>query len=177
MARAPDLTDIGPLNQIIHIWPYKNLEERDRIRAAAVADGSWPARNAHLIRGMRSDIMIPLAIMPAIVPSDLGPYFEIVTETYETGELARIITAWERSIQALLKVSPVCALWYSELGGLNTFQHVWPYRSLDQRRKVREQLKSSGLWPVYGRNPSDRAYRLKAIESKIVMPAEFSPLR
>ena len=25
-------TEIGPLNQIIHIWPYKDLEERARIR-------------------------------------------------------------------------------------------------------------------------------------------------
>ena len=29
-------TEIGPLNQIIHVWPYKDLEERTRIRAEAV---------------------------------------------------------------------------------------------------------------------------------------------
>ena len=33
-------TEIGPLNQIIHVWPYRDLEERGRIRAAAVKDGA-----------------------------------------------------------------------------------------------------------------------------------------
>jgi len=28
-------TEIGPLNQIVHVWPYQDLEERARIRAAA----------------------------------------------------------------------------------------------------------------------------------------------
>ena len=28
-------TDIGPLNQIIHVWGYESLEERDRIRSEA----------------------------------------------------------------------------------------------------------------------------------------------
>src|SRR5687768_2402436 len=31
-------TEIGPLNQIIHLWGYKDLEERGRIREAAVKD-------------------------------------------------------------------------------------------------------------------------------------------
>jgi hypothetical protein len=28
-------TEIGPLNEIIHIWGYESLEERTRIRSAA----------------------------------------------------------------------------------------------------------------------------------------------
>jgi NIPSNAP protein len=169
-------TVIGPLNQIIHIWPYNDLEERNRIRAEAVEDGGWPADNAHLIKKMRAEIMIPLAIMPEIVPMNVGPYFEICTETYATGELPKIIAAWEKSIDVRLQFGPVCALWYSELGGLNKFQHIWPYRSLDQRQEIQEKLKPSGLWPIYGRNENDRAYRLESLESKIVMPSTFSPL-
>ena len=30
-------TEIGPLNQIIHIWPYDSAEERTRIRARTVS--------------------------------------------------------------------------------------------------------------------------------------------
>lgn len=37
-------TEIGPLNQIIHVWPYKDLAERDRIRAEAVKDKTWSPR-------------------------------------------------------------------------------------------------------------------------------------
>jgi hypothetical protein len=169
-------TVIGPLNQIIHVWPYSNLDERNRIRAEAVKDGSWPADNAHLIRKMQAEIMIPLTIMPEIMPANVGPYFEICTETYATGELPKIVEAWEKSVDVRLQFGPVCALWYSELGALNKFQHIWPYRSLDQRGEIQERLRSSGLWPVHGRNDKDRKYRLESLESKIVMPSAFSPL-
>jgi hypothetical protein len=33
-------TEIGPLNQVIHVWPYENGAERSRIRAESVKDGS-----------------------------------------------------------------------------------------------------------------------------------------
>src|SRR5438128_877024 len=33
-------TEIGPLNQIIHVWGYKDLEERGRIREVAVKEGA-----------------------------------------------------------------------------------------------------------------------------------------
>jgi hypothetical protein len=35
-------TEIGPLNQIVHVWPYKDIDERNKIRAAAVKDKVWP---------------------------------------------------------------------------------------------------------------------------------------
>ena len=31
-------TEIGPLNQIIHIWPYEDMAERATVRAAASKD-------------------------------------------------------------------------------------------------------------------------------------------
>ena len=35
-------TEIGPINQVVAIWPYESLEERRRIRAEAEAAGVWP---------------------------------------------------------------------------------------------------------------------------------------
>ena len=44
-------TDIGPLNQVIHIWQYDSLQQRADIRAAAAKDpsGLWPPKGADLI--------------------------------------------------------------------------------------------------------------------------------
>ena len=41
-------TEIGPLNQIIHIWQYDNLQHRADTRAAAAKDpsGLWPPKGA-----------------------------------------------------------------------------------------------------------------------------------
>ena len=66
-------TEIGPLNQIIHVWPYENLEERARIRAAAVKDKVWPPDIGEFVVRMQSDIMMPFAISPANGGCDHAP--------------------------------------------------------------------------------------------------------
>jgi hypothetical protein len=35
-------TDLGSLNRMVHIWPYKDLEHRREVREKAAADGIWP---------------------------------------------------------------------------------------------------------------------------------------
>jgi hypothetical protein len=36
-------TEIGPLNQIVHVWAYESLAERDERRARMAADPDWQA--------------------------------------------------------------------------------------------------------------------------------------
>ena len=36
------VTDIGPLNQVIHIWAYDSFEHRAAVRGEAAAKGIWP---------------------------------------------------------------------------------------------------------------------------------------
>jgi hypothetical protein len=36
-------TEIGPLNQIVHVWAYESLAERDERRAKMQADPAWQA--------------------------------------------------------------------------------------------------------------------------------------
>lgn len=172
-------TEIGPLNQIIHVWPYKDVAERDRIRAAAVKDGVWPPKTSEFIVAQQSDIMIPFPISPEIEPGNVGPYFEIRTYTYAAGELPKIMKLWEKAMPARLALSPVTAIWYSDVGSLSKFVHIWPYKSMEERNEVRRKGVATGVWP-----PSSLAkreglptYRLLSQENKIVMPSAFSPLQ
>lgn len=36
-------SEIGPINEIVHIWAFASLDERDRRRAALMADPAWQA--------------------------------------------------------------------------------------------------------------------------------------
>jgi len=172
-------TEIGPLNQIVHVWPYKDLEERSRIRAAAVKDGVWPPRIGEFVLAMRADIMIPFSISPEIKPATVGPYFEMRTYTYASGELPKIMSLWEKALPTRLKFGPVCAVWYSELGGLNKFVLIWPYQTLDQRNDTRKKAQATGVWPpaALAKKEGIPSYQLLAQENKILMPSAFSPLQ
>ena len=169
-------TEIGPLNQIIHVWPYQDLGERDRIRAAAIATGDWPPRTSEFIVNMRSEIMLPWPNSPALAAGEMGPYFEMRTYTLHPGDQPKVQKVWEKPLAARVKLSPVIALWFSELGGLNKFVHIWPYRSLDGRVAVRKQAVASGAWPPTP-GPGEPAYTTVAQETKILLAAPFSPLK
>ncbi len=60
-------SEIGPLNQIVHIWAYENLEDRERKRAALAADPEWIAFVPNiqvLIETMENVILKPTSFSP-----------------------------------------------------------------------------------------------------------------
>ena len=168
-------SEIGPLNQIVHVWPYKDLEERGRIRAEAVKAGIWPPKTAEFMVTMRSEIMIPWGDVPPLA-GKVGPYFEMRTYTYQAGDLPKIQANWTKALPNRLKFSPLLALWYSDLGALNKYVHIWPYQSLDQRMQIRKQAVDSGHWPPK-LGEGDAPYTLLSQENKILLAAPFSPLQ
>jgi hypothetical protein len=175
-------TEIGPLNQIIHIWPYKDMEERDRLRAEALkaCEGHWPPKIAEFIVTQRTDVFIPFAFSPEIKPGRQGPFFEMRTYTLASGhELPKLTKAWEAALPERLKFGPVTAIWRSELGALNKFLHIWPYKSLNERMEMREKPRATGMWPpsAAARKLGIPEYKLVQQENKIVMPSAFSPLQ
>ena len=172
-------TEIGPLNQIIHVWPYKDLAERERIREAVVKDKVWPPDIKEFITTTRSDIMMPFDFSPPIKPGRMGPFFEMRTYTYCAGELPIIRKTWESALPVRLQFGPVCAVWYSELGALNKFVHIWPYQSLDQRMEIRDKVHATGMWPAgkKAQKEGGRDYNLVLQENKILMPSAFSPFQ
>jgi hypothetical protein len=172
-------TEIGPLNQIIHVWGYKDLEERAKVREAAVKDGVWPPKISEFIVSQRSEIMIPFSFMQPIEPGKMGPFFEIRTYHFAGGELPVIKKNWENAISVRLEFGPVVAVWHAEFGKVNTFQHIWPYQSLDQREEIRRKSQATGLWPAGKKAEKEggRDYNLISQENKIVVPSAFSPLQ
>ena len=52
-------TELGPLNQIVHLWAYEDLNERARIRAEAVKEETWPPKVAEFCVSQESKILIP----------------------------------------------------------------------------------------------------------------------
>ena len=58
-------SDLGALNTMVHIWPYKSLDERHVARSQSVADGAWPAPGTiGTIAKMESKIMLPAPCSP-----------------------------------------------------------------------------------------------------------------
>lgn len=58
-------TITGPMPSFMHIWPYPDLNERQRIRAEAVAAGVWPPRGGPgRLVSQQTDIYLPTKFSP-----------------------------------------------------------------------------------------------------------------
>jgi hypothetical protein len=165
-------TEIGPLNEIVHIWGYRDLAERDRIRGEAAKDTNWPPKIQEFIREMRSEIIKPFAFVPEVRPGRVGPIFELRYYTLKPGTLPDMAKGWEAKLPERTKFSPLVLAGPVEFGKANGFVHIWAYSSLDQRAKARADAQAAGAWP-----PPGGRDRLLSQDNKILLPAAFSPLQ
>jgi len=165
-------TEIGPLNEIIHVWGYQDLAERARVRAEAAKDANWPPKTSEFIHTMRSEIVVPFAFVPEVRPGRMGPIFEVRYYTLKAGTLPDTAKGWEAKLPERMKLSPVVLAGGVEFGHANGFVHIWAYSSLEQRAKVRAEAIAAGIWP-----PPGGRDRLLTQDNKIVLPAAFSPLQ
>jgi hypothetical protein len=166
-------TEVGPLNEITHIWTYDNFEQRLAIRAEAVKTGVWPPKIAEFNVSMQSEIFLPAPFSPPLEPKDVGPLFEIRSYTLAPGAIPGMIERWSTKIEERVKLSPLVGAWYSELGALNKWVHIWAYKDAGERQRIRADATARGIWPPGG---AAAGLVLKQ-ENKLVMPAACSPLR
>lgn len=163
-------TEVGPLNQVIHVWPYEDLKHRTEVRAEAANDPNWPPQALEFILTMESEIFLSAPFMRPLNNQKLGNIYEMRIYTYQPGTIPEVLKRWEAAIPHREKYSPLAACWYSELGGLNKFIHVWPYSSFEERLRIREEATKDPNWP-----PQTREF-LARQENKLLIPASFSPM-
>jgi len=80
--------------------------------------------------------------------------------------------ALERIAQGVAErqqLSPLGALWVSEIGRLHQIVHLWPYRDLAHREQVRGRFGELKNWPA-----RTGEFTVES-ETKILRPAVFSP--
>ena len=164
-------TEAGPLNQIIHIWPYQNMAHRTASRALMESRNVWGSLNAEYLVNMNSEIYQPAPFMRPLGDREIGPIYEMRKYTYRPGDIPRVIDVWGDAIAEREKYSPLVGAFYSDGGSMNLWTHIWAYESFEQRMRVREETRKRGIWP-----PNSAATPLHE-ESKILLPAKFSPLR
>ena len=165
-------TEVGPLNQIIHVWAYDSFEHRAAVRAAAQKEEGWPPPIREFVTHQQSEVFIPAPFAPALTPREIGPLFEIRQYTLTAGSIPGLLQRWSEKIEGRQKFSPLVAGMYSEFGSLNKWVHIWAYKDANERAAVRAAAQAGGNWPA--RNPPGVVVKQ---DNSLVMPSAFSPIR
>jgi len=165
-------TEVGPLNQVIHVWPYETMDERTRLRAEATKLQGWPPNVREFVVSQKSQVFIPAPFSPKLEPRQLGGIYEIRLYTLKPGAIPNQIERWSGAIAERVKLSPLAFAGHSELGDLNIWCHIWAYKDAAARFEIREKARKEGIWPPRGGQPGTI---LKQV-NMLVVPAAFSPM-
>ena len=165
-------TEVGPLNQVIHVWPYETMDERTRLRAESTKLQGWPPAVREFVVAQKSQIFIPAPFSPKLEPRQLGGIYEISMYTLKPGAVPNQIERWSGAIGERVKLSPLAFAGHSELGDLNLWCHIWAYKDAAERFAIRDKARKEGIWPPRGGQPG---MVLKQM-NMLVVPAAFSPL-
>lgn len=166
-------SEVGPLNEVIHIWPYADIAERDAVRAEAVRSGVWPPHVHEMIHAMNSEIYRPFPFMTEFLSGEHGPLFEYRSYTVHPHTMPGIIKGWEDAIEARSELSPCAMAMHTDVGDLNKYVHIWPYKSFEHRMQVRDESVAKGVWPPKG-SPKGA---IITQDNKLLFAPDFSPLR
>ena len=86
-------TEIGPLNQVIHVWPYEDLQQRAEIRARAAKEPDWPPKTGDLLLSMESGIYVPAPSSPKLGGGQkLGNIYEMRIYQCQPGSIPTVIS-------------------------------------------------------------------------------------
>ena len=103
-------TEVGPLNQVIHVWPYESLDQRASVRAEAAKAEGWPPNTRELTIEQKSEIFLPAPFSPPLEPRQLGGIYEIRMYTYAPGTLPAEVVEVADSVEAALDLQSQLAL-------------------------------------------------------------------
>jgi hypothetical protein len=172
-------TEIGPLNQVVQIWPYKNQADRERVAAKVAVEAEWPPDIRDFVVRETTEVFTPFGFSPAPQPGHIGPYFELRRYTYSEGDRPRIERAWEAALPDRLEWSPLVFIATCEDGDNRWLAHIWAYHSLDQRAEVRRNIRATGSWPphVLAKRNGWPPYTFVEQENRIMIPSPCSPLQ
>jgi hypothetical protein len=170
-------TEIGPLNQVMHMWSYSDLNERARLRGELAKNARWTSEYIPLLRPLlvRQDVRLMHAIKPPVAPASTGNIYELRNyRAKPLGAVRQWIEAFTAALPAREKYSKMVGLWHTETGQPNEVCHIWAYPSLNARAEARANAAKDPVWGEFlGKGPA----LLAEMHSTIMLPAPHSPLK
>jgi hypothetical protein len=164
-------SEIGAVNQILIIRKPADAATTLETRYAALSAAD-PLGISEYIVAMAMDTYVPFDFILPLRPGEFGPCYEVRSYVLTPGGLKPTIEAWRKSVPDRMKISPVLAAMTSVTGAVTRFLHVWPYKSFDERARLRAKAMADGVWP-----PPGGPGHLVSQQVDIYLPAPFSPMK
>ncbi len=104
--------------------------------------------------------------------------YEIRTYTFKPLRGADWLALYKREGLALQLefLGDLIGFFTTEIGDISQIAHIWAYKGLDDRLERRDRMAADSRWQEFGRKVKALDI-LVSMESRIMRPTDFSPLK
>lgn len=170
------LTEIGPLNQVMHLWSYEDMNARQARRAALGQNDDW--RDKYLsVAGpliIRQDVRLMQAMKPLTPPSGGGHLYEYRSYRCKVGKSRPFAQALVDILPVREKYSKNVAVFLSEAGQPNEVSHLWAYDSFNHRAEARAACAQDSDWQAFLKHGPEM---LEEMCATLLLPWSHSPMQ
>lgn len=169
-------TEFGTLNQVVHLWSYPDLNERERLRAELQKNEEWTKGYVAQSRPMlvAQENRILSAQLPLKPPAGNSHLYELRWYRTQPGKAPEWIAHVKAAMPVREQYSPNVGLWITEMGLLNEVVHLWAYQDLNERAAVRAKTSQDPQWQAFLAKGYPLLLDMKSI---ILTPAPHSPMK
>lgn len=170
------ITEIGPLNQVVHLWSYESLNDRARLRGELQKNKRWTEEYIPLIRPnlLRQDIRLLNPMVPLAKPATTGNVYELRYYRTRPGGIKPWSDAFISALPTREKYSKIVGMWNTEAGQPNEVCHIWAYQDLNARAKARGDAVKDPEWQAFLKVGGPL---LDEMNNLVMLPSAHSPMQ
>ena len=169
-------SEIGKMNQYVHMWEYKDPEEMRRLRSELAAKEDWKNKFVPLVGPniLTQEIRLLRPLSEIKKPVNSSNIYELKIIKLNIGQSAKWAKKFLEIIDLIENSSINIGIWNTELQDPNEIISLWSHPNLENMSKYWYDLESNKDWNDFNNYQENS---VKSEENIILKSSVCSPLQ
>ena len=169
-------SEIGKMNQYVHMWEYKDPEEMRRLRSELAAKEDWKNKFVPLVGPniLTQEIRLLRPLTEIKKPVNSSNIYELKIIKLNIGQSAKWAKKFLEIVDLIENSSINIGIWNTELQDPNEIISLWSHPNLENMSKYWNDLESNKDWNDFNNYQENS---VKSEENIILKSSICSPLQ
>jgi len=169
-------SEIGKMNQYVHMWEYKDPEEMRRLRSELAAKEDWKNKFVPLVGPniLTQEIRLLRPLTKIKKPVNISNIYELKIIKLNIGQSAKWAKKFLEIVGLIENSSINIGIWNTELQDPNEIISLWSHPNLENMSKYWHDLESNKDWNDFNNYQENS---VKSEENIILKSSICSPLQ
>ncbi len=167
-------SEIGELNQYVHLWSYKDVADLVRLRGELGKKKEWQDEFIPLVRPhiLTQSVRVLRPVVDMKPVETENNIYELRIYRLQSGAAGSWSEMMKKAFPAREKYSMNVGLWVTMFPDPNEVIHLWVYPSFEERAKARAASQGNSEWKAF---LGEALPQIESMTSTLLLPSAYSP--